>query len=45
VAAMGDRTATIKSAALLSAFITVFGVSLFHYVLQIPMPILQWRGL
>jgi putative Ca2+/H+ antiporter (TMEM165/GDT1 family) len=44
VAAMGDRTATYKSAAGLAAVITVFGVTLFHYVLQIPMPVLQWRG-
>jgi putative Ca2+/H+ antiporter (TMEM165/GDT1 family) len=45
VAAMGDRTATVKSSAILSAIITVFGVSLFHYVLQVPMPVLEWRGL
>ena len=45
VAAMGDRTATFKSAAVLSAIITAFGVGLFHYVLQVPMPILEWRGL
>ncbi len=45
VAAMGDRTMTYKAAALLSAFITVFGVGLFHYVLQVPMPVLEWRGL
>ena len=45
VAAMGDRTATFKSAAVLSAIITTFGVGLFHYVLQVPMPILEWRGL
>jgi len=24
--------------------VTVFGVSLFSYFLQVPMPILTWRG-
>lgn len=45
VAAMGDREATLKSALILSALVTVFGVGLFSYILQIPMPILVWRGL
>ena len=45
VAALGDRNGTLKSGALLSAIITVFGVGLFSYVLKIPMPILTWRGL
>jgi hypothetical protein len=45
IAAMGDRTATLKSSAVLAAVITTFGVSLFHFILQIPMPILAWRGL
>jgi hypothetical protein len=45
VAAMGDRGMTYKSAAVLSAIVTVFGVALFSYLLQIPMPILTWRGL
>ncbi len=44
VAAMGDRGMTLKQALALSVIITVFGVSLFHYVLQIPMPVLEWRG-
>ena len=44
VAAMGDRGITYKAAAILSAVVTVFGVLLFHYVLQIPMPLLQWGG-
>jgi hypothetical protein len=29
----------------LSTIVTVFGVALFSYVLQIPMPVLTWRGL
>lgn len=45
VAAMGDREATLKSTIVLSAIITVFGVGLFSYLLQIPMPVLTWRGL
>lgn len=45
VAAMGDRGMTWKQAVVLSALVTLFGVALFHYVLQIPMPVLEWRGL
>jgi len=45
VAARGDRTATLKSSLLLAAFVTVFGVGLFSYLLQVPMPLLTWRGL
>jgi putative Ca2+/H+ antiporter (TMEM165/GDT1 family) len=44
VAAMGDRSMTWTQAIVLSALVTVFGVGLFHYVLQIPMPVLEWRG-
>jgi hypothetical protein len=45
VCALGDRGATVKNAALLAAGISVFGVLLFSYVLQISMPVLMWRGL
>jgi hypothetical protein len=45
VAAMGDREATVKNSAILAAVITVFGVGLFSYILQIPMPVFTWRGL
>ncbi|HLL26633.1 MAG TPA: tripartite tricarboxylate transporter TctB family protein [Xanthobacteraceae bacterium] len=41
VSAMGDRTATWKSAALLALAITIFGVLLFAYVLKVPFPILK----
>ena len=41
VCALGDKTATYKSAAILAAVITVFGVVLFHYLLSIPFPLLQ----
>jgi hypothetical protein len=45
VSALGDRTTTLKSAAVLAAGISVFGVLLFSYLLQISMPVLRWRGL
>ena len=40
VSALGDRAATLKSALVLATVITVFGVALFSYLLQIPMPLL-----
>ena len=39
VSALGDRTATWKSALVLAAIVTVFGVTLFSYLLQVPMPV------
>jgi hypothetical protein len=42
VAALGDRSATLRSAAVLAATITVVGVVLFSYILQVPFPILRW---
>ena len=44
VAALGDRDATWKSAFILAALVTVFGVALFHYLLQIPMQVLEWHS-
>ena len=44
VAALGDRDANWKSALILAAFVTAFGVGLFHYLLQIPMPVLEWKS-
>jgi putative Ca2+/H+ antiporter (TMEM165/GDT1 family) len=44
IAALGDRTATWLSTIILSAVVTVFGVVLFSYFLQVPMPILTWGG-
>ena len=44
VSALGDRTATWKSALTLAVLVTAFGVALFSYLLQVPMPILAWRG-
>jgi hypothetical protein len=43
VSALGDRQATWKSALVLATTIMVSGVLLFHYLLQIPMPVLEWR--
>ena len=42
VAAVGDRDATWKSAFLLATGVTAFGVALFSYFLQIPLPIFRW---
>ena len=42
VSALGDRDATWRSAFILAAVVTTFGVLLFHSVLGIPMPILRW---
>jgi putative Ca2+/H+ antiporter (TMEM165/GDT1 family) len=44
IAALGDKTATWKGTIILSTVVTVFGVALFSYFLQVPMPILTWRG-
>src|SRR4249919_3466886 len=44
VSAMGDRAATLKTSLLLATFVTIFGVGLFSYLLQVPMPLLTWRG-
>jgi hypothetical protein len=45
VSALGDRSSTWKSALVLALIITVFGVGLFSYALQVPIPVLEWRGL
>jgi hypothetical protein len=41
VCALGDKTASYKSSAILAAAVTVFGVALFHYLLKIPFPLLR----
>jgi hypothetical protein len=41
VCALGDKTATYKSSAMLAAGVTLFGVLLFHYLLRIPFPLLR----
>jgi hypothetical protein len=44
IAALGDEKATWLGTFVLAAVVTVFGVALFSYFLQVPMPILMWRG-
>lgn len=41
VSALGDKTATYKSSFFLALAVTVFGVLLFHYLLNIPFPLLR----
>ena len=45
VSAFGDRSATLRGSFVLATVVTVFGVALFSYLLQVPMPLLAWRGL
>jgi uncharacterized membrane protein len=44
VSALGDKKATLKSAFVLATVVMVFGTVLFAYFLQVPMPVLEWRG-
>jgi hypothetical protein len=44
IAALGDRKKTWKSTIILASVVTVFGVALFSYFLQVPMPIFTWGG-
>jgi putative Ca2+/H+ antiporter (TMEM165/GDT1 family) len=44
IAALGDKTATWKGTVILSTVVTAFGVGLFSYFLQVPMPLLTWWG-
>lgn len=44
VAALGDRKATWFSTIVLSTVVTIFGVGLFSYFLQVPMPIFTLGG-
>lgn len=45
VSSLGDRSATWKGCFGLAIVITILGVGLFSYLLQVPMPVLEWRGL
>ena len=36
------RYTTLKSAVILAASVTIFGILLFSYLLQVSMPILKW---
>jgi Tripartite tricarboxylate transporter TctB family len=44
IAAIGDKKSTWLSSVILGVVVTVFGVALFSYFLQVPMPIFTWRG-
>ena len=44
IAALGDKDATWRGTVILATVVTVFGVGLFSYFLQVPMPIFTWRG-
>jgi len=44
IAALGDKAKTLVGTIVLSTVVTVFGVGLFSYFLQVPMPIFTWRG-
>jgi len=44
IAALGDRNRTWKSTIILASVVTVFGVALFSYFLQVPMPVFTWGG-
>ena len=42
VAALGDRNNTWRSAAVLAAVATLFGVIVFYYGLHLPLPLFVW---
>ena len=42
VSALGDRASTWRGSFVLAAVVSAFGVTLFSYFLQVPMPILTW---
>ena len=45
VSALGDKDITLKSALVLGVAVTVFGVALFSYLLQVSMPMWRWGPL
>ncbi|MFA6267626.1 MAG: tripartite tricarboxylate transporter TctB family protein [Pseudolabrys sp.] len=42
VSAMGDRTSTLKSSAILATLVTVVGCFLFSVVLKLSFPVFRW---
>jgi hypothetical protein len=42
ISALGDRTSTPRSAALLALCVTVLGCGLFSFVLKVPFPLIRW---
>jgi hypothetical protein len=45
VSALGDRDITLKSAFFLAVGVTVCGVALFNYLLQVSLPMWRWGTL
>ena len=45
VSALGDRDSTVKSALILAVGVTVCGVALFSYLLQVSLPMWRWGAL
>jgi len=45
VSAMGDRDSTVKSALILATGVTICGVGLFSYILQVSLPMWRWGSL
>jgi FtsH-binding integral membrane protein len=43
IAALGDRTATLKGSTVLAGAVTVAGCLLFSYVLKVPFPLFRWE--
>jgi hypothetical protein len=42
VSALGDRESTLKSATILATGVTICGVGLFSYLLQVSLPMWRW---
>jgi hypothetical protein len=45
VSALGDRESTLKSSLILATGVTVCGVTLFSYLLQVSLPMWRWGSL
>jgi putative tricarboxylic transport membrane protein len=45
ISSLGDRDATLKGSFLLAVVISAFSVLVFYYLLRVPMPLIDWRGL
>jgi hypothetical protein len=45
VSALGDRESTLRASFFLATGITIFGVLLFSYMLQVSMPLWRWGTL
>jgi hypothetical protein len=44
ISAMGDRSNTVKTAALLASAMTVFCLIVFHFALSLQLPLFQWNS-